>query len=182
MKRKILNQAFISHSQKDYSGKKYISLLCSVIGLTPKMVEYEEMSEEEANDIKKWISKSKYIFVLLSDHVLDSYFTQNWIAFEMGVAFDKNIPIFLFENLNKPVDFPVPYLDFHIHYLDRSNDIEYVKGCFDNIEDVNGDYLTTMTCSECEKFWIMRSDVIEFACPYCLEELETNEDDDDDEE
>jgi len=54
-------------------------------------------------------------FLILTRNLTKTEYTQNWVAFEVGVAstIDPTIPVIVFTEEN--VDFPVPYLT---HYFD----------------------------------------------------------------
>ena len=65
--------------------------------------------------IKDEIQKSSALLVL-TKHLVKNEYTQNWVAFEIGVAATSHpaIPIFVFREHN--IDFPAPYLNY---YFDR---------------------------------------------------------------
>ena|SRR5919108_1983276 len=66
--------------------------------------------------IKDKIQKSKALFLILTKNIVKNQHTQNWVAFEIGIASACNpmISVFVFREEN--IDFPVPYLN---HYFDQ---------------------------------------------------------------
>jgi hypothetical protein len=82
-------------------------------------MEYEKWSRNGNPNwrwIKDEIQKSRALFLILAKNIVKKEYTQNWVAFEIGVASTCNppIPVFVFKEEN--IDFPVPYLN---HYFDQ---------------------------------------------------------------
>lgn len=58
-------------------------------------------------------SRIKGIFLVLTENIIKNKYTQNWVAFEIGVASNcsSSLPVFVFREEN--IDFPVPYLTWY---------------------------------------------------------------------
>jgi hypothetical protein len=89
-------------------------------GVKPVLMEYEKWSRNNKPNwfwIKNEIQKSAALFLVLTKNIVKKEYTQNWVAFEVGVASNCNpsVPVFVFKEQN--IDFPVPYVN---HYFDQS--------------------------------------------------------------
>jgi hypothetical protein len=94
----------------------------------PVFMEFEKWSRNYNPNwfwIKKEIQKSKALIVILTKNITMRTQTQNWVAFEIGVAASckPSLPIFVFREEN--VDFPVPYLTWYFDEPVTSTD--YLK-------------------------------------------------------
>jgi hypothetical protein len=112
-------QIFISHSAKDRKAVDYFVEKFTDTGVKPVLMEYEKWSIEGKPNwkwIKDEIQKSQKLFLILTKNIVKNEYTQNWVAFEVGVASTSNpsIPVFVFRE--EEIDFPVPYLT---HYYDE---------------------------------------------------------------
>jgi TIR domain len=113
-------QIFISHSNKDDEIVAYFTGKFDDKGIKPVLMEYEKWSREGRPNwmwIKDGIQKSKALFLILTKNLVKEAYTQNWIAFEIGVASTRipEIPVVVFKE--EKVDFPVPFLS---HFFDES--------------------------------------------------------------
>jgi hypothetical protein len=107
----MTHQIFISHSAKDKKVVEYFVNKFADTGVKPVLMEYEKWSRESKPNwkwIKDEIQKSKILFLILTLNLVKTEYTQNWVAFEVGVASTNNLPVFVFKE--EKVDFPVPYL------------------------------------------------------------------------
>ncbi|MFL6315580.1 MAG: hypothetical protein ACJ73C_02425, partial [Nitrososphaeraceae archaeon] len=72
-------------------------------------MEYEKWSRNDRPNwmlIKDEIQKSSALFLILTKNIVKNEYTQNWVAFEIGMAATSNAPIpnFVFREQN--IDFP----------------------------------------------------------------------------
>ncbi|HYZ50097.1 MAG TPA: toll/interleukin-1 receptor domain-containing protein [Nitrososphaeraceae archaeon] len=110
------NQIFISHSAKDKEISTFFIRKFRNTGVKPVLMEYEKWSRNNRPNwkwIKDEIQKSSALFLVLTKNIVKNEYTQNWVAFEIGVAATSHpaIPIFVFREHN--IDFPVPYLNYY---------------------------------------------------------------------
>ena len=112
----------------------------------PVLMEYEKWSRNDRPNwmwIKDEIQKSTALFLILTKNIAENEYTQNWVAFEIGVAATSNpaIPIFVFREQN--IDFPVPYLNYYFdqplsntkHLLSRDVSSTMLNAMFHNLKD-----------------------------------------------
>lgn len=107
---------FISHSKKDAELVRIIDLNLRAVGITPLFMEFTPESEPPYAKIEENVKNSDAVFLFLTQNVLSSIYTQNWISFEVGLAKNTNKPLFLVEDGNNTVHFPVPYVSSYILY------------------------------------------------------------------
>lgn len=115
----LTDQIFISHSSNDHEIVDYLIDKFDDTGIKPIRMEYEKWSRKGKPNwiwIKDEIQKSKALFLILTKNIVKKEFTENWVAFEIGVASvcDPQLPVLVFRE--EDVDFPVPFLN---HYFDQ---------------------------------------------------------------
>lgn len=118
---------FISHSRRD---KELITAMAKVlrnIGHTPIIEEFMPEEEKEPvpyEEIRKNVSLSNYVFLFLTDNIVATEYTHNWVAFEVGLTASSRKRLFVFERTGVPVPYPIPYLtDYMIFDEDSTKDI-----------------------------------------------------------
>lgn len=152
-------------------------------------MEYEKWSRSGNPNwmwIRNEIKKSKALFLILTKNITKREYTQNWVAFEIGVAAacDPPVPVFVFKE--QKVDFPVPYVNHYFHQP-RSNTDHLLKGGFslmvleslmyafqelvlDGVIKGKDSFIEkelSSTCSNCHlefQHWSMEE---KFECPCC---------------
>ena len=95
--------------------------------------------------------------------------TMNWIDFEVGLSLAWNKPVWIFEPLERRINFAVPYATHHIYYDYQSEDhvkwlVNILKeGIFNfNLDGRN------FTCGNCKlTFTQLNDNMNEFSCPSC---------------
>jgi hypothetical protein len=89
-------------------------------GCNPVLMEdrEEDRHDDEPNWlwIKNQIVQSEALFVILSKGLVAHEHTQNWVAFEIGVAAGCSPPKPVYVITGESVRFPVPYLNHYFPY------------------------------------------------------------------
>ncbi len=206
-------QIFLSHTKKD---KKFCDLLGTRIFARNEEIKYfrsefEEIKEPGWKTIKDEINKSCTLFFLVGEELVkgmgkterenlqdtDWRYTQNWIAYEIGVACQKGIDVWAICDEKVEINFPMPYVNNYLIFLPKYKEDavkyiyrvvnEYVKGqCFP-IEKVYQDSrIEKIKCIYCKmefnfhKYFLdLREHLIdsspgqpkEIICPQCLEKI-----------
>jgi len=120
--------AFVSHSKYDVDIRKSFSEVFAVSGLMPKYMEFERFAPPAGTKIREQIQKSQVVFLLLGPNIRKSSFTENWVAFEVGLACAFNKEVWVFEPLDLASDFPVPYVTDYMPYnLQESQCFDYIR-------------------------------------------------------
>lgn len=118
---------FISHSKRDKELVITIEKILKNIGHTPIIEEFipeENMELIPYEEIRKNVDMSDYVFLFLTDNIIKTEFTHNWVSFEVGVAANARKRLFVFERLGVPVPYPIPYLtDYMVFAEDDINEI-----------------------------------------------------------
>ena len=118
---------FISHSRRD---KELIAAIAKVLKNINHQPIIEEFIPEEKKEpvpyeeIRKNVNLSDYIFLFLTDNIVATEYTSNWVMYEASLASDSNKRIFVFERRGVPIPYPIPHLtDYMIFDKDSTNDI-----------------------------------------------------------
>ncbi|MCD6317576.1 hypothetical protein J7M02_00735, partial [Candidatus Aerophobetes bacterium] len=62
--------------------------------------------------------------LFLTDNVVATEYTKNWVMYEVSLASKDNKRVFVFERRGIPITYPIPYLtDYMIFDKDSTNDI-----------------------------------------------------------
>lgn len=117
-------------------------------------------------------------------------YTQNWIAYEIGVACQKGIDVWAICDESVEINFPMPYVNNYLIILpeDRENAIKYIRWVVNEyangqhfpIEKVYQDSkIEKIKCIHCDmefnfhKYFLVKEHIIDFSpeiiCPQCLE-------------
>lgn len=133
----VENKIFISHSRRDASLRDYMLKIFGLTNMGATVIEYENFERPPWKQIKNAIKSSKAVFLLIGDNVVDSgIYTQNWISFEVGISCQLGRQVWVFEEYNKNIQFPVPYLtyyypmwmdDYNIHHIKKIINLYEVK-------------------------------------------------------
>jgi len=108
-----LANIFISHSGKDASLIASVHQILVNVGHTPIIEEFIPESEKlpiPHDEIQRNVSVSDAIFLFLTDNVLATDYTRNWVVFEVGLARQASKRVFVFERQGVPIPYPIPYV------------------------------------------------------------------------
>ena len=110
---RTLGNIFISHSQKDTSLIAIVQQILVNVGHTPIIEEFIPESEKQPiphDEIQRNVSVSDAVFLFLTDNVLATEYTRNWVVFEVGLARQAEKRVFVFERQGVPIPYPIPYV------------------------------------------------------------------------
>jgi hypothetical protein len=125
-----LQFAFVSHNRKDMEGQLFLSHVFNLDGsrFVPKFYAVDKPQPPHAGPIIRKIEQSSVLIVLLSPELAERQYSRSWVAFEVGVAAHRGIPIFVVEPaVHAPIDFPVPGTT---HYALRPKSAESIGETF----------------------------------------------------
>ncbi len=118
---------FISHSRRDKKLVKEIKLLLENVGIKPVIEEIIDPKNKKKipwKEIYSNIFSSNAVFLFLTEEVLRTEYTKNWVIFECGLASALGKQLFLFERYGDKLDYPIPYLsDYMIFDKELTTDI-----------------------------------------------------------
>jgi hypothetical protein len=103
-------RVFLSHS-KDDPRLRFFERACSSAGVELGEMELETPEFPPWRSIRREIARSEILFVSLSEPLMriDYRHTQNWIDYEVGLACQRELQVWVFEPTETPIDFPIPY-------------------------------------------------------------------------
>jgi len=113
----IMAQIFISHSRHDLKLRQWFDEVFAGVAVRAVRFEFEfdAQAKNPIPSIVQMVQQSTALFVLLGANIFSATrHTSNWIAAETGVAKAFNIPIWVFEDIRNPTDFPVPFVDHYV--------------------------------------------------------------------
>lgn len=120
---------FISHSRRDPDIRDAFLKLFGLSPVNAICKEYDIYRTPPWIEIRTDIQKSKALFLLLGLNLLpkEPPYTANWVTYELSVARELHKDIWVFEELSRLVDFPIPSLDARqCHYmLYEQNNLEH---------------------------------------------------------
>jgi hypothetical protein len=125
-----LQTVFVSHNKRDMEGQLFLSHVFTIDGsrFIPKFYAVDKPQPPHAGPIIKRIQQSSMLIVLLSPELAERPHSRSWVAFEVGVAAHRGIPVFVIEpEAHAPIDFPVPGTT---HYALRPARAESIGGTF----------------------------------------------------
>jgi len=127
------DSVFVSHSKEDKKEINFFTNIAARAGFRVYLMEWEDLEgkypSERIRDIIKsnWIENVKMVIVLLGENVIDPpspVYTQNWITFEVGAAADSRKPVWVLENKDCQINYPIPFVsDYYQYELDNVNDL-----------------------------------------------------------
>lgn len=181
-------QIFVSHSQYDKEIRASFDTVFARTGVKSVCMEFEQIYPPAWQKIKNEIKASETVFILLGPNVRSSSYTQNWIAFEAGLACAFEKEVWVFEQAGAYIEFPIPYLtDYMIYNLEDPNHFDYVRDIIEGygqplyILPLGVDHRTKrniptgklVTCQHinCGSKYLLHTDVESYNCPSCRQQI-----------
>lgn len=75
-----------------------------------EFVPKEQKAEVPYEEILRNVQRSDYVFLFLTDNVILTPYTRNWVSHEVGVASALQKRLFVFERKGYPLPYPIPYV------------------------------------------------------------------------
>lgn len=104
-----------------------IKLLLENIGITPIIEEFIDATKKKPipwKEIYSNIYSSKAVYLFLTEEVVATEHTKNWVIFECGLASALGKQLFLFEREGAMFKYPIPYVtDYMIFEKELTGDI-----------------------------------------------------------
>ena len=178
---------FISHSGKDIELVEKVLTVFEHHKRRPyKIINKDELSRSPDPhwlQIKSWIQKSDAVFLILSQGITGQEHTQNWVAFEVGVAAGCNPPKPVIAIKAEDVVIPIPYLTHYYSYSPtfpapqwRASGTDLWQGqskitMYPMLSNVNyKPQFPPTICSHCKLRYYYHGSEDVFKCPCCSNE------------
>jgi hypothetical protein len=190
------NQIFVSHSRYDKDMISSFDRVFARTGVRSICMEFEQMNSPEWKEIKEAVQKSLATFVLLGPNINRNIYTQNWVAFEVGLACATNKRVWVFQQKGSSVTFPIPYATDYMLYdnLEKKEVFDYVRKVIEGLAEEAQYFLpvgkskqiptgTAIQCPECKGLFnfhcidnslstiIKLTTPIPSNCPLCCQQL-----------
>jgi len=171
-----MGKIFLSHSQADEEIRDYFLKIFGIEGVQAISVEFENFPPPPWQFIKRQMFESDALFLLLGPNVIDrGIYTQNWISFEVGLACQLNKEIWVFEQIDIPVRFPVPYLNHYLLYDPKNRKhLDYIRVIISAYKVIPlfrkipvGYSYVICPNPKCQVSFLLHTKMIEFECPSC---------------
>ncbi len=120
-------QLFLSHTKKDKDFCDRFDNIAARVGIKVFRSEFSDLEKPNWHAIRIEMNRSRAMFLLVGKELTKRHdssisegggaswdFTQNWISFEIGLACQIGIDVWVVcEDMN--INFPVPYLNNYVH-------------------------------------------------------------------
>ena len=127
---KMAYQIFVSHTKKDERFCDEFDRACARVGIKSFRSEFETISPPPWQTIRDAMRKARAMFLLVGPELVATQalpyeqeawkYTQNWIAYEIGLACQHNIDVWVLCDQDVEINFPVPYFNNYAPYGLRS--------------------------------------------------------------
>lgn len=120
-------QVFLSHTKLDKDWCDQFDIMAARVGLKVFRSEFESIDAPAWKTIRNEIARSSALFLLVGKELVKAQasldpkereswkFTQNWISYEVGVACQREIDVWVSCDSVR-INFPVPYLNNYTLY------------------------------------------------------------------
>jgi hypothetical protein len=182
-------QVFVSHSHKDVEFCDIFDRACARVGVKAFRSEFESIELPAWKTITKNIRKSRALFLLFGRELAEAQlssepswlYTQNWIAFEIGVACERGMDVWVICD-DVRINFPVPYVNNYLTVSLRHREAfdymvniltDYAKGVKTTFPDKeNVIECLNEDCGAIFNFPVPIDAGGIIVCPVCLREVE----------
>ena len=129
-------QVFVSHTKDDKEFCDMFDVACARVGLRAFRSEFETIGTPQWKTIKEAMENSIAMFLLVGRQLVDHQaspspdwkYTQNWIAYETGLACQAGIDVWVICD-NVEINFPVPYFNnYEVWGVSTKGQVEWLKG------------------------------------------------------
>ncbi len=165
-----MSQIFVSHSRRDKNNDYFLKAF-GLEQVKGAFMEYEDIKKPHWSSIKDNVANASSVFVLLTKDIKDFEHTQNWIAFEVGLAcqLGKNVWVFKTEEEEPEINFAVPYFtDLVIYNTEKKHHFDAIREVIreGGLNRVRG---IPMTCFNCGIWYTIYGELkFDGVCPCCL--------------
>ena len=131
----MAHQVFISHTKDDREFCNMFDVACARVGIKAFRSEFETIETPQWETIKKAINDSIAMFLLVGGQLVahqstptpDWKYTQNWIAYETGLACQAGIDVWVICD-HVEINFPVPYFNnYEVWGVRTKEQVEFLK-------------------------------------------------------
>ena len=185
----MTTRVFVSHTKRDKDFCNRFDVAIARVGLRAFRSEFESIESPAWETIKEQVRNSCAMFLLVGKRLVEAQrssklrhvwrYTQNWIAFEVGLACQRNIDVWVVCD-NIEINFPVPYLNNYSIYGLSGKKLEFMIDVLRNYKEGHnfplGYNKRNVSCpySNCGAQYNLHSSVGKgktVICPTCLRSI-----------
>lgn len=121
-------QLFMSHTKLDKDFCNRFDIAAARVGIKVFRSEFEKIKPPAWKTIKRQMDASSAMFLLVGKKLVNAQkaseknvklrkewkHTQNWIAYEVGLACERGIDVWVWCDVGANINFPVPYLNNYV--------------------------------------------------------------------
>lgn len=161
------SQIFVSHSKRDTKIRTFFDQIFARTGVKSECMEFEDMPPPHWNEIDKQIQDSLATFLVLGPNVKNSDHTQNWIAFEVGLSCAHKKHVWVFEQMDSKINFPIPYVTDYMPYILDGMSFNYIRGIIESHRDGKIPVGLETKCWNCHSVFSKHHIIGAYYCPVC---------------
>jgi len=133
---------FLSHTRLDNDFCNRFDNICANVGIRRFRSEFAYIEKPSWRTIREQLGKSRALFLLVGKKLVEQQaypvspdwkFTQNWISYEVGIAHQRNIDVWVICD-SVEINFPVPYFNnyqpFGLEGFDSMEYLEYILSMY----------------------------------------------------
>lgn len=194
----MVTHVFMSHTKLDEDFCNRFDIAAARVGIRVFRSEFEEIKPPAWKTIKNKMSRSSAMFLMVGKELVKAQktseqdpeskdkwkYTQNWIAYEVGLACQKGIDVWVLCDSVK-INFPVPYFNNYVVYGLGSKDekrtnIGFIRSVFERYNKKQKypigrwDRNTDCPYVECKTEFNLHSPIKKggsVVCPTCLRKM-----------
>lgn len=102
------NQIFFAHSKDDRELLDELAIPFAHTDISQFQAGFEDIEEPVSESIKEQIQNSRALFVILGENAQEKQHTKIWIAWEVGIAIQNQIDVWVLNDINWPIRMPIP--------------------------------------------------------------------------
>ena len=113
---------FMIHSRYDTALPTFFDKAASMVGISLVHMEWEELVPPPWKHIREKLETAEALFIFKGPNIARNLYTSNWVSYEIGLAAHpskksgKEMDVWVFESVQNPVFFPVPFLTNYVLY------------------------------------------------------------------
>lgn len=186
-------RVFLSHTRFDKDFCDKFDNICSNVGMQRFRSEFAQIDKPPWRTIKEQLGKSRALFLLVGKELVNRQaspynpewkHTQNWISYEVGIAHQRNIDIWVVCD-SMQINFPVPYFNNYVPFgLEPGDSMQYMNAVLEtylsggNFSISYRPNSATQPCPSCGIEFNLHATMdvgSVIICPHCLGGIEFNQ-------
>ena len=130
-------QIFVSHSSKDAKPIDFVNRAFASTNVSAKYEEIEAIvsGRRTAEEIRIDIQQSNAVFVLLGEHVEAQKHTRDWVAWESGVAANKDVWVFEAAEDTGRISVVIPRIQHLVRFQYSDPWLAYIRSIISSYDD-----------------------------------------------